>query len=148
MARERRNSSPISRSRRTKASCWSTTVMVTSSGRGSTARSSPSTARSVPVARSPDDQGGAGTALWHEVAPVGRGDRGLGGDPAGLRGLELLEQLVHAGLQRLDPRLQLDDPLDARQVDAVLLGQPLHLAQQCDVAGAVTAATAGGAARA
>src|SRR3712207_8551065 len=44
--------------------------------------------------------------------------------------LELLEQLVHAGLEGLHARLQLDDPLDPGQVDAVLLGEPLHLAEQ------------------
>ena len=60
--------------------------------------------------------------------------------------LELLEQLVHPGLQRLDPRLEVDDPLDAGEVDAVLLREPLHLAEQRDVPRAVPAAAAGGAA--
>src|SRR4030095_3664562 len=43
------------------------------------------------------------------------------------------------------PLLELDDPLDAGEVDALLLGEPLHLAQQFHVAGAVTAAAAPGA---
>ena len=49
-------------------------------------------------------------------------------DPA-----DLLGHLVDALLQRLDLVGQLDDPLDAGEVDALVLGQPLHLTQQRDV---------------
>ena len=53
---------------------------------------------------------------------------------------------MHPRLQRLDLRLEVDDPLDAGEVDAVLLREPLHLAEQGDVARAVPAAAAGRAA--
>src|SRR3712207_6999213 len=45
-------------------------------------------------------------------------------------------------------RLEVDDPLDPGQVDAVLLGEPLHLAQEGHVARAVPPAATGGAPRA
>ena len=93
----------------------------------------------------PDDERRARPALRHQVSAGRSPNRrhgGLGRDPPALGELELLEQLVHPGLQRLDPRLELDDPLDAGEVDAVLLGQPLHLAQQRDVPRAVAPAAA------
>ena len=52
-------------------------------------------------------------------------------------------QLVEPAPQLVDQLLQLDDPLDAGQVDALLLGEPLHLAQQRDVAGRVAPPAAG-----
>ena len=65
--------------------------------------------------------------------------RALGhhGDVATLIGaqpFQLLGHLGEAGLQRLDLVGQLDDPLDACQIDSLVLGEPLHLAEQVDVA--------------
>jgi hypothetical protein len=56
-------------------------------------------------------------------------------------------QLPDALLQLDHGLLQLDDPLDPGQVDAVLLAQPLDLAQQRHVPGAVAPPAAGGPAR-
>src|SRR5829696_700613 len=132
IARARRSSDAISRSSRTKAS-WAAGVLIPGSPFGPWP---------------PDDQRGALPQLRHQVAAVRArhrgGDRGLGGHAAGLGGRPPLQQLVHARLQCLDPRLELDDPLDPGEVDAVLLGQPLDLAQQGDVPGAVPPAAAGG----
>ena len=63
-----------------------------------------------------------------------RGGGLLGG---GAGGHEVLGRLVEPGAELVDLLLQLDDPLDAREVDALLLRQPLHLAEQGDVAGGV-----------
>jgi Transposase len=86
-----------------------------------------------------------------------RAARGLPDDQRGLRHAacgQFRVRMVEFGgefgdplPQRVDVRFQLDDPLDAGQVDAVLLRQPLHLAQQCDVAGGVAAPAAAGPAR-
>ena len=52
---------------------------------------------------------------------------------AGAQLLDLVGHLRQPRLQRLDLIGQLDDALDPREVDALVLGQPLHLAQQVDV---------------
>ena len=73
----------------------------------------------------------APTRVRHDegVAPApARGRAGNSGGPA-----DLLGHLDDARLQRLDLVGQLDDPLDAGEVDALVLGQPLHLSQQSDV---------------
>ena len=62
--------------------------------------------------------------------------------------VELVGHLAHAGLQRLDLVGQLDDALDAGEVDTLVLRQPLHLTQQIDVVLRVAAAAAGAALRA
>src|SRR5690625_163537 len=49
--------------------------------------------------------------------------------------------------QLVDLVLQFQDPFDAHEVDAVLLGQALHFAQPVNVAWRVTATAAGGTAR-
>ena len=59
-----------------------------------------------------------------------------------------VHQLRYPDLQRVDVRLELDDPLDAGQVDALVLREPLHLAQQRDVARRVAPPAAAGPARA
>ncbi len=56
---------------------------------------------------------------------------------------QLLGQLVQPGAQLVHQLFQLDDPLDAGQVHALALAQPLHLAQQRDVPGRVAAPAAG-----
>ena len=58
-------------------------------------------------------------------------------DEFGVRVVELGGELGDPALQRVDLRLEFDDPLDAGEVDALVLGEPLHLAQQRDVAGGV-----------
>ena len=71
------------------------------------------------------------------------------GDPQRDQGvLEVFLEFGDPVAQRVDSVLQLEDPLDAGEVDALLLGEPLHLAEQRDVAGRVAPAAAGGAARA
>ena len=75
----------------------------------------------------------------HQVTTVGavhRRRRLLGG---GADRLQLGEELLDPALQLVDELLQLDDPLDAGEVHALLLRQPLHLAEQRDVAGASSA---------
>ena len=62
--------------------------------------------------------------------------------------LQLVGQLGEPRLQRLDLVGQLDDALDAGEVDALVLRQPLHLAQQVDVVLRVASAAAGTALRA
>lgn len=62
------------------------------------------------------------------------------------RALDRGGEFGDAGLERGDLVLQLDDALDAGEVDALVLGQPLDLTQELDVAGGVAAAPAGGAA--
>jgi hypothetical protein len=83
----------------------------------------------------------------HEVAAVGlahrRGRVVSGGQGVG----QLLGQLVQPGAQGVHLVLQVDDPLDPGQVHAVLLGQPLNLAQQHDVAHRVPPAAPGRASR-
>ena len=89
----------------------------------------------------PDDERGVGGSRTPGRVGSRRGSAARWRS-AGPRELQLLEQLVHPGLQRLDLRLELDDPLDAGEVDAVLLREPLHLAEQGDVPRAVAAPAA------
>ena len=61
----------------------------------------------------------------------------------GAQPIQLLGHLGQAGLQRLDLVGQLDDPLDASQIDTLVLRQPLHLSEQVDVALRVAGVAAG-----
>src|SRR5882757_11142546 len=61
--------------------------------------------------------------------------------------LQLGAQLGDPGPQRVDVRLEFDDPFDAGQVDALVLREALHLAQQRDVTRRVAASPSAGAAR-
>ena len=95
----------------------------------------------VPPAHMMDrDQGRSVRSAPDEARePGGNGPGGLELSPqlADL-GVHLREQLPAAALGQL----KLQDALDPGQVDAFLLGQPLHLAQDQDVAQRVTAAAA------
>ena len=82
------------------------------------------------LARLPDHQRGA---LGH--------DRDITALP-GAQPVQLISHLGQPGLKRLDLVGQLDDPFDAGQVDTLVLGQPLHLAEEVDVALRVAAAAA------
>src|SRR3954463_13955217 len=68
----------------------------------------------------------------------GKASRAGGG--GGLRRRELVRQLLDPRLQGRHVVLEVEDALDAGQRDA-LLRQPLHLAQQLDVTGAVATST-------
>ena len=69
------------------------------------------------------------------------------GGQLGPRTIEFGHQLDDPRAQGVDMRLELDDALDAGQVDAVLLGQALHLAQQSDITCRVPASAAPGTTR-
>src|SRR5699024_9792255 len=65
----------------------------------------------------------------------------------GFRHAQLLTEPGVLPFEPLDPVVELDDGLDARQVHALFLAEPLDLAQQRDVARRVAAAAATGALR-
>src|SRR4051812_48216220 len=87
----------------------------------------------------------SGSRTFSLSPAVGLPDHQRGRRLAGL--LQLGQQRLDLPLQRLDLLLERDDPLDPGEVDALLLGQPLHLAQQRHVPGRVAPAAAGGPAR-
>ena len=63
-----------------------------------------------------------------------------------MQGADLVGQFGRPGAQRIDLRLEFDDPPDAGPVHPVVLAELLHLAQQFDIATRIAAATTGGAA--
>src|SRR5581483_7956940 len=96
----------------------------------------------------PPDRDGGLAVHRHQVTPVG-GVHGGGGGLGGGAGLgQLVEERGHLRPQLVDGVLQLADPLHPGQVHALVLAQPLHLAQQRDAAGGLPPSPAGGPARA
>src|SRR5699024_1035273 len=103
-------------------------------------------------ARPPDDERAAAGAAAGTLAATQGADLpvAVGGEHAALRGAHRLEGLAHALqliLEGLDLVLQLEDPLDAGEVDALVLGHRLDLPQPHHVARAVAASPATGALR-
>src|SRR4051794_4096769 len=105
------------------------------------------------AAGTPDDQGLGPAGAARGALPGTRGnditsaarreDAGTGAEHA-TGPLELGGELTDAGLQRRHLVLEVQDALDAGQADALVLGEPLHLAQPRHVPGGVaTAAPAG-----
>ncbi len=99
------------------------------------------------AARLPDDERLAGVPRTGPLA-VTKGDdvplRADGEEAPALAELltgvvELLAQLGYPAPQRVHLVLELEDPLDPPERDALLLGEPLHLPQPRDVGGAVSA---------
>src|SRR5262245_26930396 len=97
------------------------------------------------AARLPYHQGRRGRAGRYEIAPrIGqRLELGQALPRLGQLGLYVVQPL----LKFVAELLQLDDALDAGEVHALVLAEPLDLAQQGDIAGAVAAPAAGRAAR-
>src|SRR5437764_2617592 len=85
-------------------------------------------------------------AQGNEIPAIGgvRGCRRL--FRRGVSHRQFFGQFGDPAAERVDLVFQFDDALDSGQVDTVLLGQPLHFAQQRDVPHGIAPATAGGAA--
>src|SRR5690606_22670809 len=92
------------------------------------------------------EDGHPGAPHRDELAPLGTGRGAAPGDRAARR-LQLVVQVEDGLPELLHLLLQLQDPLDPGEVDALLLGEPLHLAQEPDVAHRVAPTAAGGPAR-
>src|SRR5690606_11549729 len=86
-------------------------------------------------------------AQRHDVALRAGGAEAPALSELGARIVQLGIALGHPDAQRLDLVLQLEDPLDAAERDALLLGEPLDLTQPGDVGGAVPPTATTGARR-
>src|SRR5699024_1509761 len=96
----------------------------------------------VPLVAGPPHHHGVGA---RDVDQLIAGPPGGARPPAQFR--DLLGQLRHPAAERVGLRGEIDDPLDAGEVDALVLTEPLHLTQQGHVLERVPTTAAPGAFR-